>query len=378
MPRHFARPHIGKVPMKFYFRAQDIQILLPGVDTQSKLVVVWKRGPRRTTTGAIDVVESLSSVDGSLSRVARTSQDLALICTMFKNSKTGGFEPKSAAFTIAEETAGGEEKKLGTCMIDLAAYATPEASTDPVELSFLEGKMVLKFTLSSHWLKNMKGGDDDDDAGSVSSYASFASDAVPEASFSVAGGEASLSSLATFPAGAPPPGHRRTGSGGAPSSSSSGAAGGFAPLSAAEKAQSAAQREAAIEQRWAEEEAATGKRAEAEGLREELRQALDKLARAREEAKYHKENASRLTVENRVLRKEQRSGKRDEVVLQLEVELARCEEERATMEENLSQSFNTVIKELVASVASLQEQKRDLLVRIEDQSGKKGGLFTKT
>ena len=52
--------------MKFYFRAQDIQILLPGVDTQSKLVVVWKRGPRRTTTGAIDVVESLSSVDGSL------------------------------------------------------------------------------------------------------------------------------------------------------------------------------------------------------------------------------------------------------------------------------------------------------------------------
>ena len=63
---------------------------------------------------------------------------------------------------------------------------------------------------------------------------------------------------------------------------------------------------------------------------------------------------------------------------QLEVELARCEEDRATMEENLSQSFNTVIKELVASVASLQEQKRDLLVRIEDQSGKKGGLFTKT
>ena len=94
--------------------------------------------------------------------------------------------------------------------------------------------------------------------------------------------------------------------------------------------------------------------------------------------KYHKEQASRLTVENRVLRREQRSGKRDDVITQLEVELARCEEERATMEENLSQSFNTVIKELVASVASLQEQKRDLLVRIEDQSGKKGGLFTKT
>ena len=84
---------------------------------------------------------------------------------------------------------------------------------------------------------------------------------------------------------------------------------------------------------------------------------------------------SRLTVENRVLRKEQRSGKRDEVVLQLE--LARCERPRDDGGEFV-QSFNAVIKELVASVASLQEQKRDLLVRIEDQSGKKGSLFTKT
>ena len=72
-----------------------------------------------------------------------------------------------------------------------------------------------------------------------------------------------------------------------------------------------------------------------------------------------------------MLRKEQRSGKRDEVVLQLEVELARCEEDRATMEENLSQSFNTVIKELVASVASLQEQKRDLLVRSRTRAARR-------
>ena len=39
MPRHFARPHIGRVPMKFYFRAQDINIQLPGHDTSGKLVV---------------------------------------------------------------------------------------------------------------------------------------------------------------------------------------------------------------------------------------------------------------------------------------------------------------------------------------------------
>ena len=39
---HIARPHIGKVPMKFYFRAQDISITLPGLDVQGKLVLVWK------------------------------------------------------------------------------------------------------------------------------------------------------------------------------------------------------------------------------------------------------------------------------------------------------------------------------------------------
>ena len=84
MPRHFARPHIGRVPMKFYFRAQDINIKLPGYDTTGKLVVVWKRGPRRTETGPIEIKEQLSNVDGSLTRTAATLQDLALICTMFK------------------------------------------------------------------------------------------------------------------------------------------------------------------------------------------------------------------------------------------------------------------------------------------------------
>ena len=80
--------------MKFYFRAQDINIQLPGHDTSGKLVVVWKRGPRRTETAPIEVKEQLSSVDGSLRRTAATLQDLAIICTMFKNAKTGAFESK--------------------------------------------------------------------------------------------------------------------------------------------------------------------------------------------------------------------------------------------------------------------------------------------
>lgn len=94
MPRHFSRPHVGKAPMKFYFRAQDISLQLPGMDVSGKLVLTWKRGPRRTTTQPFPIKEKLNNVDGTLSRSAATSQDLALICTMFKNSKTGTFESK--------------------------------------------------------------------------------------------------------------------------------------------------------------------------------------------------------------------------------------------------------------------------------------------
>ena len=47
MPRHFARPHIGKVPMRFYFRAQDIVVDMPGITDipmPGSVVLVWKRG----------------------------------------------------------------------------------------------------------------------------------------------------------------------------------------------------------------------------------------------------------------------------------------------------------------------------------------------
>ena len=53
-------------------------------------------------------------MDGSLRRTAATLQDLAIICTMFKNAKTGGFESKSASFSLREEDEAGDETKLGT------------------------------------------------------------------------------------------------------------------------------------------------------------------------------------------------------------------------------------------------------------------------
>ena len=80
------RPHIGKMPMKFIFRAQDITVSLPGLDVAGKLVLVWKRGARRTPTQPFEVKETLSSIDGSLTRSAATPQDLALICTVSRLS----------------------------------------------------------------------------------------------------------------------------------------------------------------------------------------------------------------------------------------------------------------------------------------------------
>eukprot|EP00321_Phaeocystis_globosa_P016036 CAMPEP_0118812348 /NCGR_PEP_ID=MMETSP1162-20130426/2239_1 /TAXON_ID=33656 /ORGANISM="Phaeocystis Sp, Strain CCMP2710" /LENGTH=358 /DNA_ID=CAMNT_0006742067 /DNA_START=31 /DNA_END=1107 /DNA_ORIENTATION=- len=352
MPRHFARPHIGRVPMKFYFRAQDINIQLPGHDTCGKLVVVWKRGPRRTETAPIEVKEQLSSVDGSLRRTAATLQDLAIICTMFKNAKTGAFEPKTASFSLREEDEAGEETKLGTVTIDLSAYASPETTTDPVELSFMQGKVLLTLNLSSHWLKHAAAAADDDDA-SVSSMGSFASDRPDDES------DRGGATLKTEEAAA----------GGAGGSSS------YTPLGAAERARFQAQRDAQIERLWAEQCDQASAQAEHEGILEELRQAREMLSHNRDETAYLRLQVERLSTENRVLRREQRQGKRDEVALQLEMEIEAKEGDRAEMEEQLSAAFGGVIKELQARVTSLVSERDALLSRQEarepQQAGKK-------
>ena len=86
--KHFARPHVGKQPLKYYFRAQDISLQLPGfIDLTGKLMLTWKRGHRKTTTSAFPIKEQLSSVDGSITRTASTLEDLALVCTMFKSAR---------------------------------------------------------------------------------------------------------------------------------------------------------------------------------------------------------------------------------------------------------------------------------------------------
>ena len=90
MGRHFARPHLGKTPLKYYFRADNIEVSLPGIDVSGKLVVTWKRGHRKTSTDAFAVREELSNIDGSISRTATTLEDLCIICTMFKTRRHTG------------------------------------------------------------------------------------------------------------------------------------------------------------------------------------------------------------------------------------------------------------------------------------------------
>ena len=367
MPRAFVpRMHVGKLPMKFYFRAQDISVSLPGADIAGRLVLVWKRGPRRTTTEPFVVKETLSSVDGSLSRTASTSQDLALICTMFKNAKSGAFEPKSASFSLREETPEGQERKLGTASVDLSSYATPDKSSDPVELSFMEGRIRLKLTLTSHWLKQMAAVDDDE--ASVSSVGSFAS--------SVGGGAVHSDDDGLSDADTPPPNTKPAtftpARGGAPAMAPPSTPGmAMAPMAtpgSTMRERSEAEREAAVERRWAEEAGKEANQAAAEQLRNELAEAREALAKSYSEVKSLKGRVERLTSENRVLRREQRGGKRDEVVLQLETELVVKDQERADMEENLSRAFSGVIAEAHARISQLTAERDKLMVDLEAKS----------
>lgn len=367
------RPHIGKMPMKFIFRAQDITVSLPGLDVAGKLVLVWKRGARRTPTQPFEVKETLSSIDGSLTRSAATPQDLALICTMFKNTRAGTFESKSAAFTLREETEDGEANKLGTAYIDLACYATPEPSTDRVELSMLDGKVVVSFSLSSHWLKQMGAADDDElSVSSCGSLRSGASGFTGASSDAGDGDIANLASLGTLASHAQPRSRARPF--GVLGTQEEGGTSTYTPMDPAERraADEAAERQ--IEAMWTAEEAKERNVDEAELLRAEARAASEKYTAALKEGKRAKEEVKRLTHENRVLRREQRKGARDEVILQLETELSAKEAERAEMEEQLSAAFGGLLNDAQARIAAITAERDRLLVSIESGAARKGAF----
>ena len=370
MPRKsmFARPHLFSVPMKFYLRAQDIHVTLPGAELDGKLVLVWKRGPRRTQTEPFEVKEKLSSVDGSLSRSASTTQDLALICTMYKNAKTGAFESKSASFSLREEGEDGKEKKIGSAAIDLSSYATSDKTSERVELGFLDGKIRLHLTLTTHWLKSMNASIDDDDdslsSSGISSALGGKSDEDQDLDVSQWTGTGSSSGAANSSSFAVP----RGGGGGASAVA--------LPLVGprTERELTDAMRTTAIEARW-NQEAERAERADLlEQARVELAQVRALYAASQKELKTIRAQAERLGSENRVLRRAQRGGKRDEVILQLETELYQEHHERADMEENLSRAFRSVLDDAHSRITLLTAERDRLMVALEEATGKKGGF----
>jgi hypothetical protein len=100
---------------------------------------------------------------------------------MFKSSKSGTFESKVAKFSL-EHVDGSRKGKqsntrLGSASLDLSAYATVDMTSSNVELTFLDGRVTLRMTLCSHWLKNLAADATSDD----SSVASFCTDADSDA-----------------------------------------------------------------------------------------------------------------------------------------------------------------------------------------------------
>ena len=348
--------------MKFYFRANNISVSMPEVDVAGRLVLVWKRGPRRTQTEPFEVKEKLSSIDGSLWRSASTTQDLALICTMFKNVKSGAFDSKLAAFTLKEEDEKGVETKLGTAQIDLSSFATSELTHDKVELAFMDGNIRLHLTLTSKLIKSLNVGDADslDDASSVGSCAE--SERVPSDDESTPSLDSKFpptppASISDAPAVAAP---AAAGGGGG-----GGSGGGRAEQSYAEEL---------VDQRWAEQAGVERGLEEAEALRAELAEARELLGQSQKECKALRSRVQTLSSENRVLRREQRGGQRDEVLLQLETELVAKETERADMEENLARAFGGALDEAHARIASLTSERDRLLISLEEAKGSKGGF----
>jgi DNA repair exonuclease SbcCD ATPase subunit len=133
-------------------------------------------------------------------------------------------------------------------------------------------------------------------------------------------------------------------------------------------------RTTAIEARW-NQEAERAERADLlEQAQAELAQVRTLYAASQKELKTIRAQAERLGSENRVLRRAQRGGKRDEVILQLETELYQEHHERADMEENLSRAFRSVLDDAHSRITLLTAERDRLMVALEEVTGKKGGF----
>ena len=367
------RPHLGTTPCKFSFQANDLQVTLNRVGYEGKLVIAFKRGGSRRETEPIPIKEQLQKSDGCLVRTASTSQDLALLVTMFRQKK-GGFETKEAAFTLTEEGRDGKDRKLGTARFDLSDYADATSVPKPLDLTFgdSDGEVIatLRCMVAARWLRRMSANAaDSDDAASAASGMSAAS----AASASARPG-ASLGSLQRVPAGTP----AAPSSGGASVSASGGGGRGSGGGGGSGGGCGGEDRTSAQSDPWADDPAFGGwvPPKNSEALREELRLAEQELAGGRQEAAQLRAQVDALTKKQRELRRAAApdwsgNGGRDDVILQLETALELKDAEKMKQEEALSDAFSGVVRDLQERVNALTAERDKAMIQIERMGGKR-------
>jgi len=176
MMRSVARK--GFNPMKFSFDITFHQAINFSKKVKGSVIQVeWKRGDKVQTTQSAKIKEQLQET-------AVWEQKLSMLCTIYKNPKTGQYAEKSAKFTI-KMTKDGKVKSLGSVYFDLADFCggnspQPQPSMETRSFILLKGGskkgktfskkdsnftskkdgISLKVTINSLWLKDFKGGDD--------------------------------------------------------------------------------------------------------------------------------------------------------------------------------------------------------------------------
>ena len=139
----------------------------------------------------------------------------------------------------------------------------------------------------------------------------------------------------------------------------------YTPIGADERVRINAARDEQIEKLWTDQSEKASEQAAVGELTEELRQCREKLAHNKDEVKYLRGKLERLATENRVLRREQRAGKRDDVILQLETALERKDAEKMKQEESLSDAFSGVVRDLQERVNALTAERDKAMIQIE-------------
>ena len=132
--------HLVRPPARvaqYYFTISDTVLELGRanpVGHSEQVMLVWRRGDKVVTSQPAAVTEVLDNSSGALSRTARVSPDLSLLCTLF--SSRGKFEHKQSELEL-QEAAGNTV--LCTVPLELTEHVTAGASSSGARGSTAEG-----------------------------------------------------------------------------------------------------------------------------------------------------------------------------------------------------------------------------------------------